>query len=512
MNVRCVACLTLFFAGVLPAGAGRAGAEDGAVLGTWQGTLDVGAAKLRLAFNFQANAEGKLAATLDSIDQGVKGIAVDEVSFADKKLTLAIESLGVRYEATLDDRNEIDGTFTQSGASFPLKLTKADKPVEMRRPQTPQPPFPYREVRAKFASQAAGVELAGTLTLPGASGGGPFPAVVLITGSGPQDRDESLLGHKPFLVLADYLTRRGIAVLRYDDRGTGQSTGDFSAATSEDFAGDALGAVAWLKARDDIDRRNIGLAGHSEGGLIAPLASVRSHDVAFLVLLAGPGVTGKEILATQSRDILKAMGASEAALARQLGQSQAIIDIAIEETDFAIAKQRIDKAIAAEIAALPEDQRQAAQNNAAALDAQIKQLMSPWFRFFLIHDPAPVLKKVTRPVLAINGEKDLQVAAARNLAVIEQSLRAGGNRHVTVRELAGLNHLFQKSETGAPSEYALIEETMNEAALQTIGDWIEVRVKAVDAETSRRAARSSSRTCRCRRAGFLRRLLAPRGK
>jgi pimeloyl-ACP methyl ester carboxylesterase len=325
----------------------------------------------------------------------------------------------------------------------------AARPV---RPQEPTPPYPYREEQVTFVNAKAGITFAGTLTLPASSAASP--AVVLITGSGAQDRDETVAGHKPFLVLADTLTRRGIAVLRVDDRGVGGSGGTMATATSEDFVDDALAAVAYLTARKDIDTRHIGLVGHSEGGLIAPIAATRSKDIAFIVLMAGPGITGDQILFLQGAAIMRANGASEAAISRNREVQEKLFDIIRTEKDDAAAREKI-KAVA------PGQERVA----------------TPWFRYFLSYDPVPVLQKVTCPVLAINGEKDLQVPYRENLDAIGKALRAGGNPDATTLSMPNLNHLFQTSQTGSPSEYAKIPETIAPVALDAISDWILKRSK-----------------------------------
>jgi len=349
-------------------------------------------------------------------------------------------------------------------------LKRVDKLPDMRRPQEPRAPYPYREEEVAYDNKPGRSRLAGTLTLP--KSGGPFPAVLLITGSGQQDRNESLLGHKPFLVLADYLTRRGVAVLRVDDRGVGGSTGEVFRATSEDFAGDALAGVAYLKGRKDIDGRRIGLIGHSEGGIIAPMCAIRSKDVAFIVLMAGPGVRGDRILRAQSALILKAMGGTPQQVKQNSANLDRIMKIVMTEKDDKKAQFKLREAAAKDPDLAQGTSPQAGGHNKQALEAQVKMMLSPWFRYFLSYDPAPTLRKVRCPVLAVNGEKDLQVPARENLQAVAAALKAGGNANVTTKELRGLNHLFQKCATGAPSEYATIPETINTGALKTIGDWV----------------------------------------
>jgi hypothetical protein len=284
--------------------------------------------------------------------------------------------------------------------------------------------------------------------------------VVLVTGSGPQNRDEELMGHKPFLVLADYLTRRGIAVLRYDDRGVGRSTGRFATATTADFASDAWAAWQTLSARPDINAKRIGLLGHSEGGLIAPMLAAAHPEIAFVVMLAGPGVTGEQIMLKQAEAIGKASGAPEAAVAANTDLQKQVFAILREETSM-------DR-IAERIGAIPTGSKEAS----AAL---VKQSVSPWMRYFALYDPAPALAKVRCPVLAITGELDLQVLPAQNLPAIRAALKQGGNTDHTVLELPGLNHLLQPAKTGLPAEYAQIETTMAPAALDMITAWIQKR-------------------------------------
>jgi pimeloyl-ACP methyl ester carboxylesterase len=338
------------------------------------------------------------------------------------------------------------------------------KPTALNRPQEPKKPYPYDEEEVAYENKRDGVKLAGTLTFP--RGKGPFPTVLLITGSGPQDRNESLLGHKPFLVLADYLTRQGIAVLRVDDRGMGGSTGSVPNSTTENFAADVMAGIEFLKTRKEIDPKRIGLIGHSEGGMIAPLVAAQNGDVAFIVLMAGAGVTGEEILYLQGAMIMKASGASAGQLAKQRATQESMFKILKEEKDPAAAEKRLREELSK---SLTEEEKKKAEQ---AIAAQIKLVNTSWFRFFLTLDPRPALRKVKCPVLALNGENDLQVPANENLREIEAALKAGGNNDVTIARLPKLNHLFQTSETGSPNEYIKIEETIAPVALRTIGDWI----------------------------------------
>jgi uncharacterized protein len=467
----------------------RAAEEGGKALphhsveGFWQGTLNTGAISLRLVFKIHKTPDGTLTGTLDSIDQGAKDIPVSAVSVHGSAVSLEVKVVAGVYEGKLAEGGaQISGEWKQGGASLPLTLTRVEKVTELRRPQEPKKPYPYREEEVAYDNKEGHSHLAGTLTLPRA--GGPFPAALLITGSGQQDRDEAIMGHRPFLVVADYLTRQGIAVLRVDDRGIGGSTGEVARATTEDFAGDVLAGVAYLETRKEIDPQKIGLIGHSEGGVIAPMCAAKSKDVAFIVLMAGTGLPGEEILYEQSALILKAAGGSQETITQQWAAQERMYAVLKREKDDAVAEKKLreiyselqiqpapDPAKAAAAAKeKPEDA--AGHLPAAQQEASLHMMLSPWFRFFLTYDPRPALRKVKCPVLAIGGENDLQVPPKENLPAIEHALKEGHNPDYTVKELPKLNHLFQTSQTGSPAEYGQIEETFSPVALKVIGDWI----------------------------------------
>src|SRR6266566_4163445 len=396
--------------------------------GVWQGALEANGLRLRFQLHVTHDDKKQLVAALDSPDQGIGGMPAVKVS---QKLTVfhfEIPLVDGVYEGTINPtKSVISGIWTQGVITRNLKFERSDQLLELVRPQNPVRPYPYREEQVTFANPKAQVSLAGTLTLP--PGPGPFPAAVLIAGSGPQDRDEAVAGHRPFFVLADYLTRKGIAVLRYDKRGIGKSTGNFDQATTEDFASDAAAALAYLKSQKEIDSKRIGLIGHSEGGIIAPLIASRSSDVAWMVLLAAPGLKGEDVMLLQSELILKTAGFDDDRIAKARDFSR---------QSYALARM----------------------------------MSSPWFRFFLDYDPVPALKKTECPVLALNGGEDLQMAPKENLAQIQKALQEGGNQDFQTKELPGLNHLFQHAPTGSPTEYGGIEETMAPEALSAISDWL----------------------------------------
>lgn len=455
--------------------------EPSPFVGQWAGAIEVPGAgvTLRLRFHVEEADGGGLQAVMISVDQGNARVPVQTVEADGRDLAMAIPAIAVSFEGVLsEDGATIEGTFTQAGQALPLVLeqsTEAEAEEAARRPQDPEEPFPYHAEDVSYPNSGEGHSLAGTFTRP--TGDGPFPAVLLISGSGPQDRNEALLGHRPFLVLSDHLTRSGLAVLRFDDRGVGESGGDFASATSADFASDALAGVAYLKTRADVDAGKIGLAGHSEGGLIAPMAAVRSSDVAFIVLMAGPGVAGERILYAQGALIARAAGASEEAIANNMERQRAIFDVVRSEPDTAEAARRIEALVLAQLEEATEEERsQAGVDEDASLEqvasTQAAQVNSPWFRYFLFHDPAPVLEQVSVPVLAVNGEKDLQVPYEENLREIEAALQRGGNARYEVHALPDHNHLFQRAETGAPSEYQEIEETWSVESMELIAQWI----------------------------------------
>ncbi len=444
--------------------------------GIWQGTLKIQGMELRLVFKIEKAEGGGYTATWDSPDQGATDLPMDSVTVEEDAIVMINNKAGVEVRGTLQpDGKHMQAVLKQAGMELPLELEKVEKVEEIKRPQIPQKPFPYREEEVSYENTGAGITIAGTLTLP--QGEGPFPAALLITGSGAQDRDETILGHKPFLVLADHLTRRGMAVLRVDDRGVGGTTGALSESTTEDLAGDVLTGVSFLKGRKEIDPQRIGLIGHSEGGIIAPMAAARSEDVAFIVLMAGTGLTGEEILYMQSELIARAGGTSEEDIQKSLDEAKRIYSVLKSGQDKMAMEQALRRMYEEDMAKLSEEERKKEELSEEAIEAQFKQILSDWFLYFLTYDPRPVLKDVRCPVLALNGEKDLQVPPQENLAEIGKALEAGGNRDVTLKELPGLNHLFQTAETGAVSDYGKIEETISPAVLQLIGDWILERVK-----------------------------------
>jgi len=442
------------------------------ITGSWYGLLTFPGGKLRLTINITKTDAG-YAATMDSPDQNAAGIPVTTVLFEENILAFSIASAQLDYRGTFNG-TLFKGTFTQKGHGMPLDLGR--EPIVVagpKRPQEPAKPYPYYEEEVSFVN--GGITLKGTLTLP-KEGGSNYPAVVLITGSGAQNRNEELLGHKPFLVLADYLTRNGIAVLRYDDRGTGASGGRFAGSTTQDFAADANAAFGYLKTRKEINPKKIGLIGHSEGGTIAPIVAGTSPDVAFIVMLAGSAIPGDEILMLQNYLIGKADGMPEDELTK-LGAINRRIYNVIKQEPAAEVKAKLRPIYITELKPLFISKGIPEEDVSQYIDMQIAELSSPWYSNFIKYDPAPALEKVKCPLLALNGSKDVQVAAHANLEAVKRAALKSGNKKVTAKELPGLNHLFQAATTGAASEYEDIEETINPAALSEVLNWIKQQVK-----------------------------------
>jgi uncharacterized protein len=455
---------------VVVAGSFTAIAQD--VTGKWNGILKLPGVQLRMVFNINKT-DTAYTATMDSPDQGVKGIPVTSVSFQNSIVKLAIVNAGIQYEGVWKN-DSIVGNFKQGAQSFPINLHREKNAKKTVRPQEPVKPYAYYSEDVSFENKKAGIRLAGTLTLPEKNG--TFPVVVLISGSGPQNRDEEVLEHKPFLVLSDHLTKNGIAVLRFDDRGVGASGGDFKTATTADFATDAEACIEYLKTRKEINVKNIGLIGHSEGGIIAPMVAARSKDVAFIVLLAGTGIAGDKLLLLQQQLIGEASGEDKSELKKTIAVNKNIFEIiknsASPEQSKPLLADYLKKAIKENPSLKP-----AALSDENFIQAQIGQATSPWIQFFIKYDPAVALQKVKCPVLALNGSKDLQVPAGENLNAITAALKKAANRNVTVKELPNLNHLFQEAKTGSPSEYALIEQTFSPSALNEVLQWLKNVIK-----------------------------------
>ena len=384
------------------------------------------------------------------------------IDFENNILKLKIDNANIAYEGILKTKDTIIGNFVQSGQSFPLILIKKGENTTEIRYQEPSKPYSYHSENIFFDNEEDSVRLSGTLTLP--SNKGKFPVVILITGSGPQNRDEELFNHKPFLVLSDHLTKKGIAVLRFDDRGVGKSTGTFANATTKNFTADVESAIKYLKTRKEIKKKKIGLIGHSEGGVIASIVANSSDDVDFIVLLATPGLRGDKLMLLQKRKLESQSGMSELEISK--GQ-EIFSDIYELILNSRASNQKLNDDIN-NILTLKYD----SQLTASQIKNLSNQLTSPWMYYYLKFDIKTSLMNLKCPVLALNGEKDLQVPAKENLKAIKNALIQGGNDKGTIKKLPYLNHLFQECETGLPNEYAIIEQTFSPIALNEITNWL----------------------------------------
>ncbi len=438
------------------------------VCGHWMGALEVNTMRLRMIFNISLK-DNQLSATMDSPDQGAKGIPMTGITVEGRKLTIEARNMMGKYTGEVISDTLIEGTWSQAGRDFPLQLIRQAGEFTLSRPQEPRPPFPYDQEEIIAEDAVSGAKLAGTLTIP--EGPGPFPAVVLISGSGQQNRNEELLGHKPFLVLADYLTRQGIAVMRYDDRGVGGSTGDLIVMTTETNADDALAVLRKIRSHPKIDPLRTGLLGHSEGGLIAPKLASETDEVAFIILLGGPGVPGAEILIDQARLILSLSGVEESEIENSLSTNLKLYEVLVDEQDNNKAYEKISAVIDEYLTEQNLEGEEKEKKKQEAL-AGLPLSAYDWLRYFIVTDPANFLVKVKVPVLAIFGEKDLQVSPELNASPMEEALKKSGNQHFTIKVMPGLNHLMQHCTTGLPNEYGEIEETMSPEVLTLIGEWL----------------------------------------
>lgn len=426
--------------------------------GDWTGKINTGHSELRLSLHLERNGDG-IVGRLDSIDQNVYAIPIEKITLESPAIVLEVAAVGGVFRGTLTAENgTLEGQWQQGGVTLPLTFTRAI--LDLARPQTPMKPYPYRVEDVNYNNAEGDLHLAGTLTMP--HGAGPFPAVLLISGSGPQDRDETVFGHKPFLVLADYLTRRGFAVLRSDKRGVGSSTGDFAGADLADFVSDNAAWLDYLRSQKKIDSMRVGLIGHSEGGTVASMIAAKDGDIAFVVLLAAPAIRGAELLVEQMRSIAREKGIEEEQIERNAKselQFFTSIEQEVNSSVFAIKAQVGLSAMKKEMG-IPN----------SALRSQAKMISSNWFRSFLAYDPLSTLNRIKCPILVINGSKDVQVSAVSNLASMRKVLAR--NPDAKIVEFLGLNHLFQDAKTGFPDEYSQITETISPTLLKFIVEWI----------------------------------------
>jgi hypothetical protein len=436
------------------------------ITGSWEGLLEIQNTRLRIIFHIDKN-DTTFTTTMDSPDQGAFGLPATRSSFQENKLEIIAAGLGLFYRGTLEN-DSITGTFSQGGISFPLVLKRVGEPL-IQRLQTPREPLSYISEEVIISNADETFTLAGTLTLPDSTD--LFPAVLLISGSGPNDRDETLFGHKPFFVISDYLTRNGFAVLRYDKRGVGKSTGDYDKATIHDFADDALMAVNYLKRRKEIDATKIGLLGHSEGGIIAPMVASREKGIHMMVLMAAPGTTGIEVVMDQNEISLRLQGVEPETIEKLQMLNREMFESLLVWTGSENDRTALRDKLLQLWEQLPILLKMKMKKE-PFLRSQFNAMIKPGYRSFLAVDPAAYLEKVSCPVLAIHGENDRQVPAEKNIAAIKKALEKGSNYRTETKIYPGLNHLFQESTTGQVEEYAKITQTISPIVLSDITNWL----------------------------------------
>lgn len=446
--------------------------------GSWEGAIK-SVKTIRLIFHFK-DENGKLSATMDSPDQGVTGIGCKSVTLNGDSVIVDMSGIGIMYRGQLQNDTTISGVWLQSGVSVPIDFMKTASPAELYRPQTPKPPFSYLSEDVIYTNKDKSIQYGATITIP--KGKGPFPAVLLITGSGQQNRDEEIFGHKPFAVIADYLTKNGYVVLRVDDRGMGKTTGALQSATTADFAKDAEVSFDYLKSRKEVDKKKMGMLGHSEGGMIAEMLAAKRKDIDFIVLLAAPGINIKELMQDQSAMVMASNGV-DSNIVSQYKQLYA----AMEDAGLS-AKTEVDGKVKM-MAAVKEWKQHATQDAITTVgvataveekeyvDQMAKIITSAWFNYFLRFDPQPYLRNISCKVLALNGSRDIQVPPGLDLDEIRKALAQSKSKTYEVKELQGLNHLFQDCTTCTVNEYAVLTETMSPEALRIISEWLDAHVK-----------------------------------
>lgn len=432
-----------------------------ALNGNWEGTLRFPSNEMRIVFKFNLMLDGSLQAKILMPDANGNEIQATKFVYEDSKIYLEVPSIKGSFEGKLQsDGKIIKGYWKQGTWSQTLNLKKGSKISKKQKPQTPVPPYPYSVEDVTFTNKDTNSKLAGTLTSP--KGGLPCPVVILIPGVGAHDRDYTMMNHRPFLVLADYLTRKGVAVLRYDERGVGASTGDRTQATSKDFADDVIAWIEFLRKRSEVNPKLIGLIGHSEGGTIASLVAAKLEEIAFIIIMGSPGLSGVEYNIQFEESMGKIMGLSEKVIAQKRSFQKKVFDVLLNEKDIQLAKDKLLNIYKELNPKIPENSVQAA----------VDRLLSTWFYFNLTHDPAMTLRNVKCPILALFGEKDVQVPPDGNAQAIKQALELGNNRDHEVKVIPGLNHFFQNAKSGAPAEYGQLDETISTSVLKLISDWI----------------------------------------
>lgn len=441
--------------------------------GIWEGKMKAGV-EITMIFYISQDASKNFVLTIDCPDQGLRDVKASSVTVTNDSLKWEMKQFGATYSGRLNGDSAIIGTLKQ-GVSLALNMKKVEKVTEVVRPQTPVPPFAYRSEDIVYTNKNKSMSYGATITIP--PGKGPFPAVLLLTGSGQQNRDEEIAGHKPFAVIADHLTKNGFIVLRVDDRGVGKTTSNGGNATTRDFADDANVSLAYLLVRPEVDKKKIGLIGHSEGGMIAQIVAAERKDINFVIFLAAPGEQTIKVMNDQNEAMLLKAGMSKEYATAYLELYKNIIT-AVLKADSASAKAKVTPVVDEWINKTPKNVVRATtgitndstKNN--FVSQFVGQLNQAWFRYFLSYDPAPNIKKMSAKVLALNGSKDVQVISKSNLPAIEAALKKGKSKVYEIKELEGLNHLFQECKACTVNEYGQLQQTFSPMALEVMTNWM----------------------------------------
>ncbi|MEO8412274.1 MAG: alpha/beta hydrolase [Ginsengibacter sp.] len=458
------------------------------ITGNWLGNIEVNGQQIPIVFHFYKDSTGRLLGKWDSPSQNANNLPCSDITINRDSVTIGLQIISGFYNGKFITPDSISGMWHQGNGQLALNVIKTNEsPFQPpKRPQTPIPPFNYISEDVVYGNVDNSMRYGATFTMPGSAGGiardKKYPAVLLITGTGKQDRDENIFDHKPFAVIADYLTKRSMAVLRVDDRGMGQTTGIFDTSSSEDFANDVEAGIQYLLSRKDVDASHIGLIGHSEGGMIAPIVAASDKNISFIVLLAGPGVPGSVINDYQNAQPMENAGLNKAVVNKFLDLHDALTKVAISFVNEDEYKNEISKVY------YDWKKNQSPETLNALIKGTDEQVIaslqkkyflfhSKWWKFFLKYDPAKDLEELSIPVLALNGEKDIQVDPKLNLPVIEAALKKSNSKNYKTIELPGLNHLFQHCKKCTIEEYGELEETFAPEALKIMGEWMEGVIK-----------------------------------
>ena len=446
-------------------------------VGLWEGKMNVGV-EVRIVFKISLAEANKLTASFDVPDQGLKDVKVSSVEIINDSLKLEISQFNASYAGILENDSLINGRFQQQ-MSMPLQLKKIQQIIEKVRAQTPVPPFPYKSEDIVYKSRDNSISYGATITIP--NGKGPFPAVMLLTGSGQQNRDEEIGGHKPFAVIADHLTKNGFVVLRADDRGMGKTTGDVVTATSYDFAQDASRGFDYLLNRKEVNKKKIGFIGHSEGGMIAQLLGAERSDINFIVSLAGPGSKITQLMNEQNRAIFEKAGLSKEYIDQYAILYDSMLQIIIQHDKYSfdsVLSQTLTKWIESTLSNVvlfttgikDENSKKEFISSSSAL------ANNDWFRYFIRYNPEEQIKHFKGHYLALNGDKDIQVLSKSNLQALEAALKNGKAKSYEIHELKGLNHLFQECIKCTTYEYVELDQTISPTVLDLMTSWLKKTV------------------------------------